>query len=134
MKKSSKHDDILAVIPEMQTSVQKVKDRNDTDPPLDPPIRLPSGLFFQNANAAALANLITYWEPPASDPSIPVTQGQTEAWIHRLVNAINNNVGCVKANSEKDSKGWVVRWANGAVFYRKTAIEALAWRLFVSLL
>ncbi|OSS52497.1 hypothetical protein B5807_02325 [Epicoccum nigrum] len=130
MKKSSKHDDILAVIPEMQTSVEKVKDRNDTDPPLDPPIRLPSGLFFQNANAAALANLITYWEPPASDPSIPVTQGQTEAWIHRLVNAINNNVGCVKANSEKDSKGWVVRWANGAVFYRKTAIEALAWRLF----
>ncbi|KAG9203059.1 hypothetical protein G6514_003581 [Epicoccum nigrum] len=130
MKKSSKHDGILAVIPEMQTSVQKLKDRNDTDPPLDPPIQLPSGLFFQNAKAAALANLITYWEPPASDPSIPATQGQTEVWIHRLVNAINNNMGCVKANSEKDSKRWVVRWANGAVFYRKTAIEALAWQLY----
>jgi hypothetical protein len=117
----------------MQNAVQKLKGRNDTDPLPDPPNLLPSGLFFSDANAAALANLIRYWESPANDRSIPTTQAEAEAYIHRLVNAINNNVGCVKTNTERDSKGWVIRWADGAVFYRKTAIEALAWRLYVSL-
>lgn len=132
-RKASKHDDIAVVIPAMQSAVKVLRERNDTDPSPDPTNLLPSGLYFSSPNAAALANLITYWEPPANDPSIPSTQAGVEAWIHRLVNAINNNQGCVKANSESDRKGFVVRWGNGAVFYRKTAIEAVAWKLCVSL-
>lgn len=132
-RKASKHDDIAAVIPAIQCAVKVLKERDDTDPPPDPTNLLPSGLYFSSPTAAAAANLITYWDPPANDPSIPRTQAGVEAWIHRLVDAINNNVGCVKTNTEKDSQGWIIRWGDGAVFYRKTAIEAVAWKLYVSL-
>lgn len=132
-RKASKHDDIAVVIPAMQSAVKVLKERNDTDPSPDPTNRLPSGLYFSSADAAASANLITYWDPPANDLSIPSTQAGVESWIHRLVNAINNNVGCIKTNTEKDSKSWIIRWGDGATFYRKTAIEAVAWKLYVSL-
>lgn len=133
-KKTSKHTDITAVIPAMQSAVRKLRARNDTDPLPDPPTLLANGLYFTNADSAATANLITYWQSPTNDQSVPTTQVEVESWIHRLVNAINNNVDCVKTNLDKDSRGWMIRWANGATFYRKTAIEALAWKLFVSVL
>ena len=86
--RSSKHDDITVVIPAIQSAVKVLKERNDTDPSPDPtpdPTNLlPSGLYFSSSSAAASANLITYWDPPANDPSILSTQAGAEAWIHRI--------------------------------------------------
>lgn len=133
-KKTSKHTDITAVIPAMQSAVRKLRARSDTDPLPDPSTLLANGLYFTNADSAVRANRITYWQSPSNDQSVPTKQVEVESWIHRLVNAISNNIDCVKTNLDKDSKGWMVRWANGATFYRKTAIEALAWKLLVSVL
>lgn len=134
IKQTSKYDEIRALIPQMQSAVKLLKDRNDTDLLPDPPNRLPSGLFFRNATDAASANLIRFWQPPLNDTTIPTTQGEEESWVQRLVNAMFNEDGYLKTNEEQDSKSHVNRWSQGADFYRKTAIEATAWRLVVSFL
>lgn len=132
VKQKSKYADIEAVIPQMQTVVKKLRERNDTDLLPDPPNRRPSGLFFSNAEEAASANRLRYWEPPANDNSIPTTQVEIEAWVRRLVDAMLNDQGCLKTNSEQESRSHVNRWSAGAQFYRRRAIEAVAWRLLVS--
>jgi hypothetical protein len=133
-KKKSKYTDVAAVIPQMQSAVEKIKERSDIDMLPDPQNLLPSGLYFSNANEAALANWIRFWESPANDETIPITQSDMEAWVHRLVDAMFNEQGCLRTNSEQESKSHINRWSAGAQFYRRTAIEAAAWRLVVSFL
>jgi hypothetical protein len=133
-KKKSKYTDVAAVIPQMQSAVEKIKGRNDTDMLPDPPNLLPSGLYFVGPNEASLANWITFWESPANDNSIPTTQSDMEAWVHRLVRSMLNEQGCLRTNTDQESKSHTNRWSAGAQFYRRTAIEAVAWRLLVSFL
>ncbi|KAF2996217.1 hypothetical protein E8E13_002394 [Curvularia kusanoi] len=127
-KTKSKYEVLNKLLPKFNEAVRMVKDRNDVMPP-PPSTPGPNGLYFANANAAAKANKIVYWEPLQNDHSIPTSRGQVEDCVRMLVAAIKNNKGCVKSNEDNDSIAWSNRWADGATYFAANIPESVAWKI-----
>ena len=128
----SKFSEIMNVLPKFHDAVEKLSQRNDTHPDPDALTPAANGLYFSRYQDAAVVNMITYWQPPQDDDTIPTTQASREIWIHRLLSAIKNNQGCLKTNESKPSTSFQIRWGTNATFYPPTAIEAVAWKILVS--
>lgn len=124
--------EISGVMDKLRDVVDKLNQQEHTHPAPNTRAPAANGLYFSRFEDAATANLITYWDPPTDDDTVPTTQASREAWIHRLVTAIKNNKGCLKANENRESKAFRIRWADNAIFYPPTAFEVVAWKILVS--
>jgi hypothetical protein len=118
------------VLPQLQEAAGKLNKWEETRPQEQVESRSSSGLFFGSVEAANAANMITFWDPPANDVTIPTTQADKEAVVKDFVVAIKNNKGCLTLGTERQA--FKTRWADGAVFFKESAIEAVAWRILVS--
>ncbi|KAJ8118694.1 hypothetical protein OPT61_g381 [Boeremia exigua] len=125
----SKFSEIQDVMEKLQAAADQLNARDDIEPADYPHPPYTNGLYFTSAQAAAAVNMITYWEPPTDDDTIPTTQAEREAWVIRLMASIKNNRGCLKTNEQKDSQSFLRRWADGATFFPATAVEAVAWKI-----
>ncbi|KAJ4319239.1 hypothetical protein N0V94_004028 [Neodidymelliopsis sp. IMI 364377] len=127
-KSKSKHETIKRVLPQLQEAADKLNKWEETRPQERVESRTSSGLFFGSVEAANAANMITFWDPPANDVTIPTTQADKETVVKDLVVAIKNNKGCLTLGTERQA--FKTRWADGAIFFKESAIEAVAWRIF----
>lgn len=131
-RQSSQWPVVQKVIAKLQKASEDLNKREQTLPMKQLLSRNSNGLFFDSATAAKASNtnVISYWNPPNSDTSIPATQTDREDIVKKLVKAIKNNKNCLVLRGD-DRVAFLFRWGDDATHYTDWQIEALAWNILV---
>lgn len=129
-KSKSKYAEVQAVVGKMQDAADKLNEWEETKPEESPLQVLSNGLYFNSAKEANALDMITYWDPPKDDLTIPTTQEARVAVVKKLVANIKNNKNCLTLG--EDGKAFMNRWGDKASFFKESALEAVAWNVLVS--